>query len=145
MKLCNNFSLTIPTSPHVRANKPSALLLHYNYGAAAVKLWGRGAHVIEDLAKRPPEPDPIPSGPSEMTHDRNPAIRKRKKAQADAEKAEKQKTSASQGSKHNSWDEDHVMLFFWGDSRVATNRYIKTREAKKKNFEQWRQGVESAL
>ena len=31
--------------------------MHYNYGATAVKLWGRGAHVVEDLAKRPPEPD----------------------------------------------------------------------------------------
>ena len=54
----------------IRACLPSDLLLHYNYGAAAVKLWGHGADMIEDLAKRPPKPDPIPSGPSKEVHNR---------------------------------------------------------------------------
>lgn len=130
----------------IRAGLPSDLLLHYNYGAAAVKLWGRGADMIEDLAKRPPKPDPIPSGPSKVVHNRKTAISNRKKAQAAAAKAKKQKTSAGEGSKRDAtWDEDDIMLFFWGNSRVATNRYIEKCEAKKKNFEQWRQGVESAL
>ena len=128
----------------IRSNRPSDLLLHYNYGAAAVKLWGRNADMIEDLAKSPPKPNPVLSGPSTKVHDRKPVIRKRKKAQAAAAKAKKQQTS--EGSKRDiTWDEDDIMLFFWGNSRVATNRYIEKREAKKKNFEQWRQGVESAL
>ena len=77
----------------------------------------------------------------------SPQIRKRKKAQAAAPaKAKKQQTSAGEGSKRDAtWDEDDIMLFFWGNSRVATNRYIEKHEEKKKKFEQWRQGVESAL
>src|SRR5258705_13885737 len=103
-----------------------------------MKLWGRGTDVIENLAKRPPKPDPIPSGPFKEVHDRKSAIRKRKKAQAAAAKAKKRKSSAGEGSKKRNatWDEDDIMLFFWGNSRAATNRYIEKREAKNKNFEQ---------
>jgi hypothetical protein len=62
--------------------KPSDLLLHYNYGAAAVKMWGHGIDVLRDnaAAPRPPPPQPVKMGPSRTTHDRTAAIEKRENA-----------------------------------------------------------------
>jgi hypothetical protein len=39
--------------------KPSGLLLHYNYGAAAVKWWGHHTDILR--SDRPPHPPPPPS------------------------------------------------------------------------------------
>jgi hypothetical protein len=127
-----------------RARKPSALLLHYNYGAAAVKLWGREKQILEELAKesRPPKPVPAPSGPSGGVHTRSLTIDKRKKAVAAAEEAKI--TGASKGKHRATWDEDDVMLFLWGNSRAARERHLKTSEAKRENLEQWRQCVDSS-
>jgi hypothetical protein len=60
--------------------KPSDLLLHYNYGAAAIKMWGRGIEVLRDHAK-PRPPKRVEMGPSRTTHDRQTAIQKRDAAQ----------------------------------------------------------------
>jgi len=59
--------------------KPSDLLLHYNYGAAAVKTWGHGTEVLRDNAQppRPPPPARVEMGPSRSTHDRTAANQKR--------------------------------------------------------------------
>jgi len=85
-------------------------------------------------------PNPIPFGPPKQVHDRVLAIEKRRKAKAAAEEAKK--ANASKGAKPKAaWDEDDVMLFFWGNSRVARERYRKTHEAKRENLEQWRQGL----
>jgi len=56
--------------------KPLDLLLHYNYGAAAVKCWGRGSEVLQNLANPPcpPVPVPAPTGPLRTTHDKSAAI-----------------------------------------------------------------------
>src|SRR5882762_5542433 len=64
---------------HTHVSKPSGLLLHYNYGATAIKMWGRGIEVLRKHAKhpRPPPPKPVEMGPSRTTHDRKNAIRKR--------------------------------------------------------------------
>ena len=120
-----------------RAKKPSALLLHYNYGAAAVKLWGRKTHILENCAKkfRPKKPTPAPSGPSKKVHDRSRMLKKYKTALAAALKAKK--TATSKGQRKAAWDEDDVMLFLRGNSRAASER----REEKRKNFEKWRQDV----
>lgn len=120
--------------------KPSGLLLHYNYGAAAVKVWGRNTYVLEPHIEksRPPKPDPIPLGPSTTHSDRLLTIEKRGKAMAAAEEAKKATGKAG-------WDEDDVMLFFWGNSKAARERYRKTHEAKRENLEQWRQGIPRAF
>jgi len=61
--------------------KPSDLLLHYNYGAAAVKMWGHGTDILRDnaAAPRPPMPQPVKMGPSRSIHDRTTTIKKRQK------------------------------------------------------------------
>ena len=66
--LPDNSDAAFGKTSRLGAKKPSALLLHYNYGIAAVKLWGRKTHILEDKAKefRPPKPVPCSStiGPS---------------------------------------------------------------------------------
>ena len=128
------------------ARKPSALLLHYNYGAAAVKLWGRKTHILQGHSKEshPPKPVPIPLGSPKGIHDRTVATEKRRKAVAAAEAAKK--ASSSKGpDRKAAWDEDDVMLFFWGNSRAARERHLKTSKAKRENLEQWRQGLPDAF
>ena len=50
--------------------KLSDLLLHYNYGAAAIKMWGCAT------APRPPLPQSVKMGPSRTTHNRTTTIGK---------------------------------------------------------------------
>jgi hypothetical protein len=94
--------------------------LHYNYGAAAIKLWGKETQVLQDNAKypRPPPPEPAEMGPSKTTHNR---------------------TVDSEG--QALWDEDDVMLFFWGNSKAAKERHCKKLEESTRHMEEWREGV----
>jgi hypothetical protein len=115
--------------------KPSDLLLHYNYGAAAIKMWGRGIEVLRDHAKplRPPPPKQVEMGPSRTTHDRRTAIQKRDAArnatagpsrttrrirERDADEVGGGNAVAGPGIEgivdsegQAQWDEDEVMLF----------------------------------
>jgi len=115
--------------------KPSELLLDYNYGAAAVKLWGHGTEVLQDLTT----PVPPPVGPSKKGYDRNVTIKKRKKAKK--RKKSRARNAAGEESDKAVWDEDEVMLFLWGNSRAAQERYIKRSEDKRRDVEQWKRGI----
>ena len=100
--------------------KPSGLLLHYNYGAAAVKRWGHGLEVLED---RPNPARPATTGAPRTVHERS-------------------QPGESLGlKKQTRWDEDDVMLFLWGKSPAATERYRKEQEESTQYMEQWRQGL----
>src|SRR6266705_895682 len=73
--------------------KPSGLLLHYNYGAAALKWWGHHTDILQsqDAPHPPPAPAPAPgpttAGPSYLTprsasiHDRTTSISINKRKQ----------------------------------------------------------------
>jgi hypothetical protein len=113
--------------------KPSDLLLHYNYGAAAVKWWGHGINFFKNCTNppRPAVPVPAPVEASRTTHDRTIAIAKRNKAWRTG--AESATTGARTGEMVESdgqalWDEDDVMLFCWGNSRAAIERHRKKVE-----------------
>lgn len=58
--------------------KPSYLLLHYNYGAAAVKNWGRNHAILGSRSglPRPHPPEPVAMGPTKSVGDRTTAIAK---------------------------------------------------------------------
>jgi hypothetical protein len=43
------------------------------------------------------------------------------------------------------WEEDDVMLFFWGNSNAAKARYRKKVEESTQYMEQWREGVSHVL
>ncbi|KAF8509116.1 hypothetical protein BU17DRAFT_7722, partial [Hysterangium stoloniferum] len=116
-----------------RKAKPSDLLLHYNYGAAAVKWWGNGTETLRKLAQppRPSVPVPAPSGPSRTTHDRKTAFSKHDAARAaDVSGAGNATAGPSTTGPATGeglldlegqamWDEDDVVLFFWGNSQAA--------------------------
>jgi len=132
-----------------KKQKPSDLLLHYNYGAAAVKCWGCGTEILRNRTNppRPLVPVPAPSGPSRTTHDRSAAIHKRDEARAaDGAGAGNSTGGAGMGGLVESegqamWDEDEVMLFFWGNSQAAKERHLKKVNENTQRMEQWREGV----
>jgi hypothetical protein len=133
-----------------RKPKPSDLLMHYNYGAAAVKQWGRGAEVLQNRPNlpRPTVPTPAPMGPTRTQHDRYTTIRK---CDAARRVDEGGGGNALVGAGHRElldseedqagWDEDDVMLYFWGNSPAATERHRKKQEESTHYMEQWRQSV----
>jgi hypothetical protein len=146
--------------------KPADLLLHYNYGAAAVKHWGKNVSVLTGRPNipRPRVPAQAPTGLAKTLHDRNVAIgkrddyakRKRGEAEAEAEaEAEGGEWTGGLGKKRRYgvdlepesaeiWDEDDVMLFFWGNSQAAQERHSHKEEEQKKKLEEWRAGVSKA-
>jgi len=142
----NNIDASFVSS---RKDKPSDLLLHYNYGAAAVKKWGRNHAVLSDRPglPRPQAPEPVPMGPTRTVGDRKTTITKL----ANAWGEEVQPQSANDGSSAGSaaaidseqpvWDEDDVMLFFWGNSKPAMERHAKKEQERKANIYKWRLGV----
>lgn len=111
--------------------KPADLLLHYNYGAAAVKQWGRNTDI---LAKR--SNLPRPSAPAPMAvHDQTDSIHQRGK-----DARNKRNGSVDSGAQDN-WDEDDVMLFFWGNSQPALDRHTQEKQERTESMEQWRTAV----
>ncbi|KAF8349399.1 hypothetical protein F5887DRAFT_492297 [Amanita rubescens] len=85
--------------------KPSDLLLHYNYGAAAVKNWGRNHDVLSDRHGLP-----------------------RPQIHVTTTIAKNGGSAAAIDSEQPVWDEDDVMLFFWANSKSATERHAKEEQ-----------------
>ncbi|KAF8228219.1 hypothetical protein L208DRAFT_1488951 [Tricholoma matsutake] len=134
---------------YTRKLKPSELLLHYNYGAAAVKRWGHGKEVLQKCVTppRPPVPLPAPMRPQRTIHDRDIAISKCDTVQA-PNAAGAQNSSAGAGTREYTelegqamWDEDDVMLSFWGNSQAAKEHYLKKVHKDTQHMEQWREGM----
>jgi hypothetical protein len=129
-----------------REPKPSDLLLHYNYGSAAVKQWGHGVDYLKSLAPRPTPPVPAPMGPSKIVHDRTIAVGKRKPPPTRGVRARKATARAGAGEMVESegkasWDEDDVMLFFWGNTPAAKERHRKKVQETTQQMEAWRESV----
>jgi hypothetical protein len=147
--------------------KPAEILLHYNYGAAAVKHWGKNNAALTERLNLPrlPVPAPAPMGPARGIHNRNITIEKRRmneKRKRDGTQDD-EKWSRPSGSPENktrepeakrqrggddpeshgceTWDEDDIMLFFWGNSRAARERRALEEEERDQNMEKWRSAV----
>lgn len=139
--IANNMDAAFKTGS--RKPKPSDLLLHYNYGAAAVKRWGHGTDLLKNLAK----PVPPLMGPSTTVHDRNIAITKRgrhlrSRGGRGGRRGRGRKATSGDGEVvEASWDEDDVMLFCWGNSPAAKKRHRKKVEGTTHRMEAWREGV----
>jgi len=127
--------------------KPTDLLLHYNYGAAAVKWWGHGVDVLQNRsnAPRPSVPVQAEAGPSRTQHDSANTIQKLDLARgAGGVAVGNAPAGAGAGEMVDSedqaqWDEDDVMLFLWGNSKASKDRYRKQKEENTQRMEQWRQ------
>jgi len=128
--------------------KPSDLLLHYNYGAAAVKWWGHGLELLKKRAKPPRPSKPVPAlvGAPKTTHDRSIAIAKPEQARStgagNATARARTRTGEMVESEGQAlWDEDDVMLFCWGNSRAAVERHREKVEETTQRMEGWREAV----
>ncbi|KAH9959461.1 hypothetical protein BC827DRAFT_1377170 [Russula dissimulans] len=134
--------------------KPSPLILHYNYGAAVVKLWGRRTEVLD----RPNVPRPRvvknhqPDGPSRGRNNRLTAIRKREARNntgvSSGEVGEVVGDGATDTTDnptvvtqpmvgYRGWDEDDWMLFFWGNTPAARERHRAAEEESSDRIARW--------
>ncbi|KAF8341791.1 hypothetical protein F5887DRAFT_1218252, partial [Amanita rubescens] len=116
---------------------PSGILLHYIYGAAAIKNWGRGTDVLLKVAKPacPRVPVPTQAGPQRTINDRTTAIRKR-------EAADRRRAGALVESEdQETWDEYDMMLFLRANTKAAKERRLKKASEDAGRIEQWRGGV----
>jgi hypothetical protein len=119
---------------------PSGVLLHYIYGAAAIKNWGRGTDVLRKVAKsaRPRVPVPAQAGPQRTISERTHAIRKR-------EAADRRRARAGGGlvesEDQETWDEYDAMLFLRANTKAAKERRLKKASEDAGRIEQWRGGV----
>jgi hypothetical protein len=114
-------------------------LLHYNYGAAAVNCWGRGKDVLQKLANppRPSTPVPAPTEPPKNTQDGTAVIRKLEETGNLGGAG----TGEMVESEDQVWDEDDVILFFWGNTQAAKERNLKKVGESTRRTEQWREAV----
>jgi hypothetical protein len=128
--------------------KPADVLLHYNYGAAAVKKWGENTSVLTNRPDIPcpSVPVPAPMGRIRVKDDRNTAIQKRAAAMSQGGQGAGSKRKRSGGAaadleEQDRWDEDDVMLFFWGNSKAALERHVKKKQERTEYLEDWRARV----
>ena len=128
--------------------KPADLLLHYNYGAAAVKRWGKNSDVLTNRpdVPRPSVPVPPPMGPKRGKNDREIAIQERGAAMSRGRQSagSKRKRSGEVDrdlEARDKWDEDDVMLFFWGNSQAALERHARKKRESTAYLENWRAAV----
>ncbi|KAF8805808.1 hypothetical protein BYT27DRAFT_7224680 [Phlegmacium glaucopus] len=138
------------TVQHTRKPKPSELLLHYNYGATAVKWWGHGIQVLDKKFKPPcpPKLAPALSRPSKSIHNRTTACDKLEAAwernttgkHRTASKLTTRKHGTVQATAEVTWDED-IMLLLWGNSCTATECHSKKVQENVQHMEQWRKGL----
>ena len=138
--------------------KPSALLLHYNYGAAVVKLWGHRTEVLDQ--RNIPRPRVVtnrqPGRPPRHKNNRLIAIRKREghgnpgddsgEASEVAEVAGGGATDVTDNPTvvvrrpmvgYREWDEDDWMLFLWGNTPAARERYRAADEESFNRISRW--------
>ena len=145
--------------------KPSALLLHYNYGAAVVKLWGHRTEVLDQRNILRPRvvTNHQPGGPPRHRNNRLIAIRKREghsNPEDDSGEAPEVAEVAGGGATdvtdnptvvvrrpmvgYRGWDEDDWMLFFWGNIPAARERYRAADEESSNRISRWATEVSNA-
>jgi hypothetical protein len=146
-----------------QAAKPSGLLLHYNYGAAAVKWWGHHTDILRSRdpphpsppppsprprRRRRPNPPPTPTpGPSTdippylrppatNVYDRRISRRKRHPGEIIDEVSDVNKTKVWE-----SWDENDWMMFCRLNTKAARERRQVAEEESSSNVRAWAQEV----
>lgn len=123
---------------------PSELLLCYNYGAAAVRWWGKGTERIEKSGRpnipRPSIPAPAPMGPRRTTHDRSVATGKRDVARGNT-------LAGGYGGQNDAveggaqMDPDDVMMYLWGNNPAARQRRESAQQELSYRIKQWAMAV----
>ncbi|KAJ6529483.1 hypothetical protein DFH09DRAFT_934820 [Mycena vulgaris] len=146
--ITNNSDATFNKLTSIR--KPSPMLLHYNYGAAAVRWWGHGkSHLEVSTRTRPIVPVPAAMGPT----------RSKRNAQQLQESSQKRTKRNMGGSgrgrgggeavqEGEAMDPDEIVMYFWSQNPAAIERRKREAEDREREgqdrasrMEQWREGV----
>jgi len=142
-------------------SRPSALLLHYRYGAAALRWWGHHTDVLRTQRHtRPQSSDPGPSyltGRPMSNHNRTTAIQKREHSNtAGGSKKKRGRAPKTAVCYKDSitvdvvdepvddwmeWDEDDWMAFFMYNTKAARERRQAAEEESSTNIKAWAQNV----
>jgi hypothetical protein len=83
-------------------------------------------------------------GPTKSVGDRTTTIAKQATARAEgiqrppADNGGSTGSAAAADSEQPIWDEDDVMLFFWGNSTPSMERHAKKEQERKENITKWR-------
>jgi hypothetical protein len=129
-----------------RIAKPSDLLLHYNYGVAVVKQWGRNVKILEKRPgfPRPSKPVPAPMGRKKEKKNHGASIKKR----AEATRQEGQGTSKKRKTRNStraqdadsealpSWDADDTVMAYSANPKVAQQRRAWKEKKQKERMEE---------
>ncbi|KAJ7492928.1 hypothetical protein B0H11DRAFT_2006665 [Mycena galericulata] len=138
---------------HTHIHKPSPLLLHYNYGVAAVKWWGQGKEHL-GIQNRPAIPRPSVPVRAATGPDRTKRTAEQLAAVTEAREMKKAGGSGS-GPKDNEAERDHevmspdeVVMFFWSRNPAALERRKREAEDRQREederasrMEEWRHSV----
>ncbi|KAJ7046173.1 hypothetical protein C8F04DRAFT_987884 [Mycena alexandri] len=145
----NNMDAAFKTNS--KKPKPSALLLNYNYGVAALKWWGKGPEHLLTARKRPTPPIAAPLGPSRIRHDREVTTGKLD----DARKAPASFAGGQDGSGGNNdvddiderrqSDAERLVLTLYASAPAARDRRAKQRAEREHRMVEWQSGVRMAL
>ncbi|KAF9513975.1 hypothetical protein BS47DRAFT_1343641 [Hydnum rufescens UP504] len=125
---------------------PSALLLHYIYGAAAAIQWGHGSEVLKthQHPARPKAPEPAPMGPERSNHNRGIAIEKRKAAQNQNQHHASKPTSDKEqtdGLTERQRRVEDLVYRLWLNAPDAKEYRRKEKEEKDNHVDRWRRGI----
>ncbi|KAJ7868369.1 hypothetical protein B0H14DRAFT_316875 [Mycena olivaceomarginata] len=148
----NNSDATFRIYTHIP--KPSPMLLHYNYGAAAVKWWGHGATSHLGISNRPTMPRPSLPVPAAT----GPMRTRRTGAQLDSVHPETRDAEyrrvwvwaqGQRGAQEGEvMDPDEIVMFFWSQNSAAVERRKREAEDRKREEEerasrmaQWRESM----
>jgi len=105
------------------------------------------------LTDRPDVPRPLalvpaPMGPGKTANDHLRSIKKRNRVTSKEGRGSRKKRKTFRGARdadsdsvQHSWDEDDVVLFFWGNSKVARERRIREEQERGRHVEEWRDAV----
>ncbi|KAJ6508757.1 hypothetical protein C8R45DRAFT_1208371 [Mycena sanguinolenta] len=128
---------------HSRKSKPSPLLLHYNYGVAALKWWGRGKEQLLIGRIRPARPIPAPLGPSGSTT-----------GELDSARAKFSRPTGGSGSNTEAKAIDidtppqsqaeQIVLTLWANTPTARRRRAEQKAERAKRIVDWQRNVSRA-
>jgi len=131
--------------------KPADLLLHYNYGVAVVKWWGKNSARLEERLELPRSGCAIaaPMPTTTTTNDRIGPIQKQDVASGKTQGQTPGKcgqsihrtAAADDPEVQEVWDEDDVILFLWGNTKAAQERFVRKEQDRRAFMEEWRDTV----
>jgi len=87
-------------------------------------------------------------GPGKTANDHLRSIKKRNRVTSKEGQGSRKKRKTLRGARdtdsdsvQHSWDEDDVVLFFWGNSKVARERRIREEQERGRHVGEWKDAV----